>query len=107
EEFVMVAPNTDLATARMLAERLRACVVAEPYTLGTLKSQVTISVGVAGTEIVTEGSFDELLVSADRALYRAKQEGRNRFHIQSVEDMKTDQDAEQDQVDEQSGKRGT
>ena len=34
EEFVMVAPSTDLVTARVLAERLRAAVEREPFTLG-------------------------------------------------------------------------
>jgi len=86
EEFVMVAPNTDMATANMLAERLRSCVEREPFTLGATSARVTISLGIAGTEVVDSGPFDELLVSADRALYRAKQGGRNQFRMHTAAD---------------------
>ncbi len=78
EEFVMVAPNTDILTARMLAERLRAAVEREPFTLGNAKANVTISIGVSGTELVKKGLFDDLLESADQSLYQAKKTGRNR-----------------------------
>jgi len=90
EEFVMVAPNTDMATAKLLAERLRACVDREPFTLGSTTARVTISLGVAGTEIVDSGPFDELLVCADRALYRAKQGGRNQFQVHTAADAGSD-----------------
>jgi diguanylate cyclase (GGDEF)-like protein len=90
EEFVMVAPNTDMATASLLAERLRACIAREPFTLGTTTARVTISLGVAGTEVVDKGPFDELLVCADRALYRAKQGGRNQFRMHTAADAGSD-----------------
>lgn len=78
EEFIMVAPSTDLRTARVLAERLRTAVEREPFTLGNATANVTISVGVSGTELVQKGPFDYLLDSADQALYLAKHSGRNR-----------------------------
>jgi diguanylate cyclase (GGDEF)-like protein len=81
EEFVMIAPNTDLDTAKMLAERLHSCIEKDPFTLGKISAHVTISLGVAGTETVKEGPFDDLLVAADQALYFAKQSGRNRYHL--------------------------
>ena len=81
EEFIMVAPNTDRATATVLAERLRASVADEPYTLGSVKANVTMSVGLASTEVVTAGPFDDLLGAADRALYQAKLAGRNRCEV--------------------------
>lgn len=78
EEFILVAPNTDLRTAQMLAERLRTAVEREPFTLGNATANVTISIGLSGTELIREGPFDHLLDSADQALYTAKRSGRNR-----------------------------
>lgn len=78
EEFVLVAPNTDLSTGTMLAERLRAAIEREPFVLGNTSARVTLSLGISGTQLVTSGPFDDLLHSADLALYSAKQAGRNR-----------------------------
>ena len=79
EEFVVVMPETSLAGAVVVAERLRAAVAAEPFTVqgGSKKLPVTISVGVAvGGE---EGrTLESLLKRADDALYSAKNAGRNR-----------------------------
>src|SRR5258708_37776705 len=86
EEFVMIAPNTDLDTAKMLADRLRSCIEKDPFTLGKLSANVTISLGVAGTETGQEGPFDDLLVAADQALYFAKQSGRNKYHLYASSD---------------------
>jgi len=78
EEFILAAPNTDLKTAAMLAERLRKCIYQEIFVLGPAAARVTISVGYSGTEIVAANAFDDLLRAADKALYLAKQTGRNR-----------------------------
>jgi len=78
EEFILVAPNTDLRTAQMLGDRLRAAVEREPFTLGNSTANVTISIGLSGTELIREGPFEHLLDSADQALYVAKRSGRNR-----------------------------
>ena len=81
EEFILVAPNTDLATAQMLAERLRTSIEREPFTQGNTTTKVTISIGLAGTEVIREGPFEHLLDSADQALYTAKRTGRNRWVV--------------------------
>jgi diguanylate cyclase (GGDEF)-like protein len=81
EEFVLVTPNTDLRTAQVLAERIRAAVEREPFTLGNVTANLTLSVGASGTELVTKGPFEHLLDTADRALYTAKREGRNRVAL--------------------------
>ncbi len=78
EEFALVAPNTDLNTGVTLAERLRAAAEQEPVTLGKTSATVTISLGLASSEVMTTGTFDDLLNSADQALYAAKEKGRNR-----------------------------
>jgi len=78
EEFVVVMPETDLAIAAVVAERLRLAVAREPFTIKTndLKLSVTISVGVAAAE--GGDDRDGLLKRADEALYSAKTRGRNR-----------------------------
>ena len=77
EEIALLAPNTDLSTGLVLADRLRAAVSAEPYMLGTVSATVTISVGISGTELAEFESFDALLDSSDQALYQAKHAGKN------------------------------
>ncbi len=79
EEFVVVMPETDLAKAYHVGERLRQCIAMAPFyageTVGTLK--VTASVGVATLEFADD-TPDVLLQRADQALYCAKRDGRNR-----------------------------
>ncbi len=74
EEFVIVAPNTDASEAMQLAERVRQAVERAHFE-ATGGARVTASLGVASAE---QGSLDELLKSADEAMYAAKQAGRNR-----------------------------
>jgi diguanylate cyclase (GGDEF)-like protein len=84
EEFLIVLPETDLAGARVVADKLRRLVeaVAAPMADGEEVS-VTISIGLASRADVgvpKEATPRDLLEHADRALYRAKEEGRNRVH---------------------------
>ena len=78
EEFVVVMPETDLAVATMVAERLRRRIASEQFPIqqGVRSIEVTISIGIAAL-----GSADNaatVLKRADQALYRAKRDGRNR-----------------------------
>lgn len=75
EEFVVLLPVTDLTTALVLGERVRAAVEATPA--GLLGPACTTSVGVSCVE-AGDTSFDALIARADQALYKAKAEGRNR-----------------------------
>jgi two-component system cell cycle response regulator len=79
EEFVIVMPETDMAVAAMVAERLRRRIAAEPFaiTQGAQTIPVTISIGIAGLR-GKDDSAAALLKRADQALYRAKRDGRNR-----------------------------
>ncbi|TNE37421.1 MAG: PleD family two-component system response regulator [Alphaproteobacteria bacterium] len=79
EEFVVVMPDSNLDGAIPVAERLRLEVEAKPFAIrnGTDKIDITVSIGVAESR-GEEDAVDALLRRADQALYRAKQEGRNR-----------------------------
>lgn len=79
EEFVVVMPDTDVAFASTIAERLRASVEATPFKISRAPNSlcITISIGIASSECGDDGA-DALLHRADQALYRAKREGRNR-----------------------------
>jgi two-component system cell cycle response regulator len=78
EEFVVAMPETDLAVATMVAERLRRRVASEPFPIqqGARSIEVTISIGIAA--LAAGDSAASLLKRADEALYRAKRDGRNR-----------------------------
>ncbi len=80
EEFAILVPESDLPSSSELAERLRQLVAAEPFMTHRGPIPVTISLGVVEA---LPGRLDlaELLVLADTALYRAKQNGRNRVEM--------------------------
>jgi two-component system cell cycle response regulator len=79
EEFVIVMPETDMAVATVVAERLRRRIATEPFSVGQDrgKIEVTISIGIAAIN-GAEDAAPALLKRADQALYRAKRDGRNR-----------------------------
>ena len=79
EEFVIVMPETDMAVATMVAERLRRRVAGQPFAIqeGARTLDVTISIGIAALSDASD-SAAAILKRADQALYRAKRDGRNR-----------------------------
>jgi two-component system cell cycle response regulator len=79
EEFVIVMPDTDMAVATMVAERLRRRIASEPFSVqhGAGSIEVTISIGLAAVG-GREDKAADILKRADQALYRAKRDGRNR-----------------------------
>jgi diguanylate cyclase (GGDEF)-like protein len=81
EEFACLLPNTDLAGARTLAQRMvdEVRALAIEHLPSGVEPSVTISVGVASVWASSDGaSPGGLLKAADEALYRAKREGRGR-----------------------------
>lgn len=80
EEFTVVLPDTTLKGAYVLAERFRRIVQRAPWK----HRPVTVSIGVADLAEAME-SPGELFAAADRALYHAKQSGRNR--VSTTEDV--------------------
>ncbi|MCE1205487.1 MAG: diguanylate cyclase [Holophagaceae bacterium] len=77
EEFLAYCPQTDLEGARALAERLREQVAIDSIPGLPANDRVTLSIGLASWE-GPEDTLERLLSRADKALYRAKAEGRNR-----------------------------
>jgi len=77
EEFAILLPNTDIQSARQVAERVRAAIAAYPFA----HRQVTVSMGVAGSDAKEPLGPEALIERADRALYAAKRCGRNRVML--------------------------
>lgn len=79
EEFLLVFRGTELEGARRAAERIRRAVADEPFETEAGPVRVTVSLAVAEWQ-PGEGEID-FLRRTDRALYRAKEEGRNRVCV--------------------------
>jgi diguanylate cyclase (GGDEF)-like protein len=76
EEFLILLQGSDRATAWAMAERVRTRIGAEPFYFGEIAISVTASVGFCWLDDVNRA--DSLIALADQALYRAKNQGRNR-----------------------------
>lgn len=85
EEFCILLPQTNIDEAKIVAERLRTSVENKKIEIQTNKNEqikhisVTISVGLAQLDI--KDMADDLYMKADRALYEAKEQGRNRVIV--------------------------
>jgi diguanylate cyclase (GGDEF)-like protein len=80
EEFALILPATDEAGAVLLAGRVRAAIEGSPLVFEGARLTVTVSLGVAVWPRDGEGKGD-IVAAADRALYAAKQGGRNRVEV--------------------------
>jgi diguanylate cyclase (GGDEF)-like protein len=83
EEFAVLLPGSDAPHARELAEsiRLEVELLAIPHTYSKVAPVVTVSTGVAALIPIYGSTPGELIAGADRALYHAKQNGRNRVAL--------------------------
>lgn len=77
EEFALLLPECDLDQALACAERLRESVAATTFHAGNTTLPITVSIGVAVIQPERD-SRSKLMAAADTALYRAKDNGRNR-----------------------------
>jgi diguanylate cyclase (GGDEF)-like protein/PAS domain S-box-containing protein len=80
EEFAIILPDTDTEEAYFFAESLREKIehLNIEHTDSRVGKNVTVSLGVSTTIPKRNSTQDELISLADKALYKAKQEGRNR-----------------------------
>ncbi|WP_028620823.1 sensor domain-containing diguanylate cyclase [Pseudomonas sp. Ant30-3] len=77
EEFSVVLAETDSAGAQLIAEHIRVAVEQLPFAAG-VESPVTVSIGLGTWTTANDVSLEQLLFAADKALYQAKERGRNR-----------------------------
>lgn len=83
EEFIVLLPNTKMGQAREIAERIRENVEMTKFPFGENQpgGRLTVSIGVASTELNHYLNGKELVEAADQALYKAKGNGKNRVEF--------------------------
>ncbi len=89
EEFVVILPNTESEGAFFVAERIRQEILKLkiPHVHSEADQYITLSLGVS-TAAMNQGIPPEALIeSADRALYEAKEQGRNRAILQKIDEL--------------------
>ena len=84
EEFLIILYPADAQTAGEVMERARLACASSPVVVDSGEFDVTISLGAAVVDDFEDVDFAVVLKTADRALYRAKESGRNRFEVESV-----------------------
>ncbi len=79
EEFIILMPQTSAEEGCIFAERLRQLIMEKRFTVGSVTLQITASFGVSSMrDIIDCDSMDDYYFLADKALYLAKQNGKNR-----------------------------
>jgi len=81
EEFLIVVPSTDAASVFGLSERIRHTIAAKPIATGSGEISITVSLGLAVSSGIAPLTPEAMLGTADEALYRAKEGGRNRSEM--------------------------
>ena len=83
EEFLILLPNTTLENAKIVAEKIRESVLKSTIYLNETKNiHYTVSLGVAEVDAQNETNIEEAIKRADKALYKAKESGRNQTCIE-------------------------
>ena len=81
EEFILLFEQITLADAQILAEKVRLAIASSPVIFETQVINISTSIGIASNRDLNAHSTDPLLAAADEALYRAKDNGRNRVEV--------------------------
>jgi diguanylate cyclase (GGDEF)-like protein len=82
EEFAVMMPETELDDALVFAEKIRTLVETTPFPTAAGPLHVTVSIGVAAVPRTRIHAAKELVIAADKALYRAKRGGRNQVQAE-------------------------
>lgn len=79
EEIVVILPYTSIKSAALIAEKILQSIISLniEHSYSTFNKMLTVSIGIASTD----AGVDKLLSYADKALYQAKENGRNRFEF--------------------------
>jgi diguanylate cyclase (GGDEF)-like protein len=85
EEFLLIMPDIDSSQERGRIEALHAAVCANPTQIRDMQVNVTCSIGVSMYSGVASITAEQILDRADKALYRAKANGRNRVEMDTLE----------------------
>jgi len=83
DEFVMLMPNTPAAGAVAACKRIMATLERRFSQYTDVRSEVTMSIGISSLGADNAITAEELVLMADQAMYRAKQDGRNRIVLYS------------------------
>jgi diguanylate cyclase (GGDEF)-like protein len=78
EEFAIIFPNTEVTGAYLVAEKIRKKIAQQQFDAAGITFSITVSIGLMGGGPSSELSTDFWLKEADDALYKAKEEGRNK-----------------------------
>ncbi|HQE65924.1 MAG TPA: GGDEF domain-containing protein [Bacillota bacterium] len=78
EEFIILMPRTSLEEGYVFAERLRKLIMEKRFTIGTVTLGITSSFGVSSMRDISPQALEDCYFLADKALYLAKQSGKNR-----------------------------
>ena len=81
EEFLVLLPEADQATALLVAERIRLSVRQLDLSGNAPGGRMSVSLGVSSKPALVQADFSQLMELADRALYCAKGEGRDRVRV--------------------------
>jgi diguanylate cyclase (GGDEF)-like protein len=85
EEFVMILPETDQDSAVQVASKIHAAIRSSSFGTASRPFALTVSIGVSSTCMRTYSTWQEMLDDADRALYIAKNAGKDRIELWGAE----------------------
>ena len=81
DEFALLLPDTDEEGALQLAQRIRDAFREHRFRTAKDRVRIAVSIGIAATQGVPEGSMEDLRARADEALYAAKRRGRDAIQV--------------------------
>ncbi|MCP4748723.1 MAG: diguanylate cyclase [Desulfobacteraceae bacterium] len=81
EEFLVLLPHTNIDGAKNVAKKIRQLCENKPYNNGFQETTITVSIGITSIKHRMPARVENLLTHADRALYQAKAQGRNRYKV--------------------------
>jgi len=78
EEFIILMPKTSVEEGYVFAERLRKLIMEKSFTIGPITLRITSSFGISSMRDIKSQTLEDYYFLADKALYLAKQRGKNR-----------------------------